>query len=66
MGGVFRAPKDNGIDPQIAIKAAEEKAQKEALERQRRGLEGTIKTSNTGILKTDNEQDFKRKKLLGE
>lgn len=66
MGGVFRAPKDDGIDPQIAIKAAEEKERKEALERQRRGLEGTIKTSNTGILKTDNEQEFTRKKLLGE
>lgn len=65
MGGVFKAPKQSVIDPSIAIKAAEEEERRQALERQRRGVEGTIKTSNTGILDSGT-QDFQRKTLLGE
>lgn len=66
MGGVLKAPKDDGINQQLAIKIAEDQQRKEAIERQRRGLEGTIKTSNNGILTEETTQDFKRKKLLGE
>lgn len=67
MGGVFSGePKAVPVvDPQIAINAAAEEERKKALERQRRGREGTIRTSENGILDTK-EMDFKRKKLLGE
>ncbi len=43
---------------------AEEKARKEALARQRRGIESTINTSYNGIL--DENAKFTRKKLLGD
>lgn len=45
-------------------KKAEEERQK-ALERQRRGLDSTIRTSYTGILNPQ-QMDLSRKKLLGE
>lgn len=69
MGGVFKsAPKpapvviDNSAE--IAKQQAEEE-RKKALERQRRGLEGTIRTSQTGLL-GEKESSLQRKKLLGE
>lgn len=69
MGGVFSSPKvetpapvtDNSKDRE----EAEAKARKEALDRQRRGMESNIKTSYTGIL-DNNDGRFVRKKLLGE
>ena len=65
MGGVFSAPKTSApavVENNDAEKLAEEERQK-ALERQRRGVESTIKTSYNGLLDT---KDLNRKKLLGE
>lgn len=74
MGKVFTLPFSNNspkIEPVYTIdnsaqeqSAAEEKARKEALARQRRGLESTINTSYNGIL--DDNAKFTRKRLLGE
>ena len=55
MGGVFRAPKIQQrvvpvVDTEAEAKKRAEKEKQENLERQRRGQEGTIKTSYTGIL----------------
>lgn len=71
MGGSFSGPKVQYVpyvDNSVAeSKAAEEKTRQDALDRQRRGMEGTIRTSYNGILQADNGNDsFKRKKLLGE
>ncbi len=66
MGGIFSSPK--APDPVDTAKIAQEEAEKERqkiLERQRRGMEGTIKTSYQGILQESNG-DLVRKKLLGE
>ena len=68
MGGVFRAPKIQQRVVPVVDTEAEKRAEKEKqenLERQRRGQEGTIKTSYTGIL-GEKENDLKRKNLLGE
>lgn len=55
----------NSVDSSAeSEKKAEEERQK-ALERQRRGLESTIRTSYTGILNPQ-QMDLSRKKLLGE
>lgn len=66
MGGVLSAPKSETpvIQPVVdnAAQRAEEE-RKKAMERQRRGLESTIKTSYHGVLDTKN---MNRKKLLGE
>ena len=50
MGGVFRAPKIQQrvvpvVDTEAEAKKRAEKEKQENLERQRRGQEGTIKTS---------------------
>ena len=60
MGGVFSAPKTSA--PAVVDNGNAEKRRK-ALERQRRGVESTIKTSYSGLLDT---KDLNRKKLLGE
>ena len=70
MGGVFRAPKIQQrvvpvVDTEAEAKKRAEKEKQENLERQRRGQEGTILTSYTGIL-GEKENDLKRKNLLGE
>ena len=70
MGGVFRAPKIQQrvvpvVDTEAEAKKRAEKEKQENLERQRRGQEGTITTSYTGIL-GEKENDLKRKNLLGE
>ncbi len=66
MGGVFRSPSPAPVvDTQAIAAAAAEEERKKAQERRRRGLEGTVKTSYTGILDSD-DKEFKRKKLLGE
>lgn len=64
MGGVLSPdkPKVPVIVMDNSEKNADEERQK-ALERQRRGLESTIKTSYTGMLDGKN---LNRKKLLGE
>lgn len=65
MGGVFSAPKTSApavVENDNSEKLAEEERQK-ALERQRRGVESTIKTSYNGLLDT---KDLNRKTLLGE
>ncbi len=74
MGKVFTIPftgSSQKIQPVYTIdnsaqekSEAEEKARKEALARQRRGVESTINTSYNGIL--DENTKFTRKKLLGE
>lgn len=69
MGGVFQsAPKSKPIvidnSAELTQQQKEEERQK-ALERQRRGLEGTIRTSHTGLL-GEKENSMQRKKLLGE
>ena len=74
MGKIFTIPFTGGsqkIQPVYTIdnsakekSEAEEKARKEALARQRRGVESTINTSYNGIL--DENAKFTRKKLLGE
>ncbi len=70
MGGVFRfsAPSSTPVvvdnSAEIAKQQAEEE-RKKALERQRRGWEGNIKTSYNGLL-GEKENNLQRKKLLGE
>ncbi len=74
MGKVLRIPfidSSPKIQPVYSIdnsaqkkSEAEEKARKEALARQRRGIESTINTSYNGIL--DENTKFTRKKLLGD
>ncbi len=67
MGKIFAgSPKIdvNSVDTAAADKKAEEERQK-AVERQRRGLDSTIRTSYTGILNPQ-QMDLTRKKLLGE
>lgn len=69
MGKVFGggSPKIelNTVDTSVdANKKADEERQK-ALERQRRGLDSTIRTSYNGILNPQN-MELNRKKLLGE
>lgn len=68
MGGVFSSPKVETVVPDtsqadVAKKADEERVK--SLERKRRGIEGNIKTSYTGMLDTK-DMNFTRKKLLGE
>ncbi len=66
MGGVFSSPDTPEPVDTAAIAAAEaEKERQKILERQRRGMEGTVKTSYQGILQESNN-DLVRKKLLGE
>lgn len=69
MGGVFSSPKVETpapvVDNSKEREDAEAKARKEALDRQRRGMESNIKTSYTGIL-DNSDGRFVRKKLLGE
>lgn len=70
MGGVFRAPKVQQrvipvVDTDAEAKKKAEQDRQETLERQRRGQEGTIKTSYAGIL-GEKENNLKRKNLLGE
>lgn len=67
MGGVFSSPKTVTVpvvDNSAEKAAAEAKARQEALDRQRRGMESTIRTSYNGILKENS--GYTRKKLLGE
>ena len=70
MGGVFKRHKFTQpvvpvVDPDAEAKKKAEKTKQEDIERQRRGQEGTIKTSYTGIL-SEKENNLKRKNLLGE
>lgn len=73
MGGVFKffsTPKPQQpiipvVDTQAEAKKKAEQEKQESLERQRRGQEGTIRTSYNGIL-GEKEDNLKRKNLLGE
>ncbi len=73
MGGVFKVFSTPKIkQPIIPVVDTEAEAQKNAeqekqenIERQRRGQEGTIRTSYNGIL-GEKEDNLKRKNLLGE
>lgn len=71
MGGVFRFSAPSSSAPVIVDNSAEiakqqaEEERKKALERQRRGWEGNIKTSYAGLL-GEKENNLQRKKLLGE
>ncbi len=71
MGGVFRFSAPSSSTPIIVDNSAEiakqqaEEERKKALERQRRGWEGNIKTSYAGLL-GEKENNLQRKKLLGE
>lgn len=68
MGGVFNSPKVEQVIPDTSQEDAAKKSDEErmkALERKRRGIEGNIKTSYTGMLDTK-DMNFTRKKLLGE
>jgi len=66
MGGIFSSPDyevDDSAEVEAAAKAKEEK--QEAINRKRRGMDGTINTSYRGVLnKTENTQSGKS--LLGE
>lgn len=67
MGGVFSSkPKIEVVQPVEDTSAQDaEEARKEALARQRRGMESTIRTSYTGTFDPTN-RDLNRKTLLGE
>lgn len=69
MGKVFGgSPKIEVAPAPVANNDAEKNAEaerKKAMERQRRGMDGTIKTSYNGIFDPKN-MDLTRKKLLGE
>lgn len=66
MGGIFKAPKIDAVVDNSAQKTAdEEAARKEALERQRRGMESNIYTSYQGAM-AEGTDTLRRKKLLGE
>ena len=66
MGGVFSSPKKpEVVDYDAIAKQKADEERKKNLERQRRGIEGTIKTSYTGILKTKSMEQ-NRKNLLGD
>lgn len=62
MGGK-KTPKY--VDTEAIAKAEAEAERKKTIERQRRGIEGTINTSFQGIL-NKKEDGLKRKNLLGE
>lgn len=64
MGG-SHSPKT--IDTEAIAKKEAEEERKKTIERQRRGIAGTIKTSYRGILETkEGEGNLRRKNLLGE
>ncbi len=66
MGGIFSAPKIEAPAPEPVIDTEEEE-RKKAMERRRRGMESTIKTSYKGVLQPTNSGDgLNRKNLLGE
>lgn len=73
MGGVFkfRAMSSAAQTPIVVDNSAEiakqqaEEERKKALERQRRGWEGNVRTSYNGLL-GEKENNLQRKKLLGE
>lgn len=73
MGGVFRVfstpkikqPVIPVVDTQAEAKKNTEQEKQESIERQRRGQEGTIRTSYNGIL-GEKEDSLTRKNLLGE
>lgn len=66
MGGVLKSPKTpKPVDTNKIAKDEAEKERLKILERQKRGMEGTIKTSYQGILQPS-ENSLVRKKLLGE
>lgn len=67
--GAKKASSAPVVDAEAEAKAAAEEERKKTIERQRRCIEGTIKTSHNGILKvkeTDSTDGLKRKNLLGE
>ncbi len=61
--GAKKAPRVDHSEE--TAKAEAEAERKKIIERQRRGLAGTIRTSNRGIL-YPGDRGLKRKKLLGE
>lgn len=64
MGGK-KAPKP--VDTEGLAKKEAEEERKKTIERQRRGIGGTIKTSYRGIINSKEEEPaLKRKNLLGE
>ena len=73
MGGVFKVfstPKIKQpiipvVDTEAETQKNAEQEKQENIERQRRGQEGTIRTSYNGIL-GEKEDNLKRKNLLGE
>ena len=68
MGGAKKASPAPVADAEAEAKKAETEERKKTIERQRRGIEGTINTSHSGILKEKerNSGGIKRKNLLGE
>ncbi len=74
MGGVFnkifstpkiQQPVIPVVDTQVEAQNNTEQEKQENIARQRRGQEGTIRTSYNGIL-GEKEDNLKRKNLLGE
>lgn len=65
MGGLKGGKTPAPVDTHAIAKAEAEKERQKIVERQKRGLEGTIKTSYSGILEPK-EMNLVRKKLLGE
>lgn len=61
MGGVLSTPKPKV--PEVKEVTNPDDERKKLQERQRRGMESTIKTSYNGLL---NGKELNRKKLLGE
>ena len=67
MGNVFGGAPEVVI-PDAGLNEAEklkEEERKKAIDRQRRGMDSTIKTSYNGVLDTKS-MNFNRKELLGE
>lgn len=68
MGKIFKSSPKIEVSKVDTSEEANRKAEEErlkSLERNRRGLDSTIRTSYTGILDPKN-MDLRRKKLLGE
>lgn len=65
FGGASPKIELNSVDTTAEAEKKAEAERQKALERQRRGLDSTIRTSYTGILNPQ-QMDLTRKKLLGE
>lgn len=65
MGGK-KAKAPSVVDTESIAKAEAEKERIKTIERQRRGIAGTIRTSHRGIVNNGEKQQLQRKNLLGE